>query len=41
MRTLAPHTEAQPEAILLQLLAAFGNVIGPAPTAWSAPPATP
>ncbi len=31
MRTLAPHTEAQPEAILLQLLAAFGNVIGPGP----------
>ena len=31
MRTLAPHTEAQPEALLLQLLAAFGNVIGPGP----------
>jgi hypothetical protein len=31
VRTLAPHTEAQPEAILLQLLAAFGNVIGPSP----------
>jgi hypothetical protein len=31
VRTLAPHTEAQPEAILLQLLAAFGNVIGPGP----------
>ena len=31
MRSLAPHTEAQPEAILLQLLAAFGNVIGPGP----------
>ncbi len=31
MRTLAPHTEAQPEAILLQLLAAFGNIIGPGP----------
>jgi hypothetical protein len=31
VRALAPHTEAQPEAILLQLLAAFGNVIGPAP----------
>jgi|SRR5271156_3769840 len=26
VRTLAPHSEAQPEAILLQLLAAFGNV---------------
>jgi hypothetical protein len=31
VRTLATHTEAQPEAILLQLLAAFGNVIGPSP----------
>ncbi len=31
VRSLAPHTEAQPEAILLQLLAAFGNVIGPGP----------
>ena len=31
MRTLAPHTEAQPEALRLQLLAAFGNVIGPGP----------
>ncbi len=31
VRTLAPHTEAQPEAILLQLLAAFGNVVGPGP----------
>ena len=31
VRTLAPHTEAQPEAILLQLLAAFGNLIGPGP----------
>ena len=29
MRALAPHTEAQPEAILPQLLVAFGNVIGP------------
>jgi hypothetical protein len=28
VRTLAPHTEAQPEAILLQLLATFGNIIG-------------
>jgi hypothetical protein len=28
---LAPHTEAHPAAILLQLLAAFGNAIGPAP----------
>src|SRR5271168_2684483 len=31
VRTLAPHTEAQPEAILLQLLAAFGNILGPGP----------
>jgi hypothetical protein len=31
VRALAPHTEAQPEAILLQLLTAFGNVIGPGP----------
>jgi hypothetical protein len=29
--TLAPHTEADPAAILLQFLAAFGNLIGPAP----------
>jgi hypothetical protein len=28
---LAPHTEAHPAAILLQLLAAFGNAVGPAP----------
>ena len=31
VRTLAPHTEAQPAAILLQLLAAFGNLVGTAP----------
>jgi len=31
VRALAPHTEAQPEAILLQLLVAFGSVIGPGP----------
>ena len=31
VRTLAPHTEAHPAAILLQLLAAFGNAVGPAP----------
>jgi hypothetical protein len=31
VRTLAPHTEAQPQAILLQLLAAFGNIIGAGP----------
>ena len=41
VRTLAPHTEAQPEAILLQLLAAFGNILGPRPHCMSAPPATP
>ena len=29
VRTLIPHTEARPEAILLQLLAAFGNILGP------------
>ena len=28
---LQPHTEADPAAILLQFLAAFGNLIGPAP----------
>jgi hypothetical protein len=31
VRSLAPHTEADPVAILLQLLAACGNLIGPAP----------
>jgi hypothetical protein len=29
--SLAPHSEAHPAAILLQLLAAFGNAVGPAP----------
>jgi hypothetical protein len=29
VRTLAPHTEADPAAILLQFLAAFGNAAGP------------
>src|SRR5277367_5452319 len=28
---LAPHTEADPAAVLLQFLAAFGNLIGPSP----------
>jgi hypothetical protein len=28
---LAPHTEAHPAALLLQFLAAFGNLIGPGP----------
>jgi hypothetical protein len=31
VRSLAPHTEADPAAILLQFLAAFGNMIGPVP----------
>lgn len=31
VRALAPHTEAPPAAILLQLLAAFGNAAGSAP----------
>jgi hypothetical protein len=31
VRTLAPHTEAHPAAILLQLLAVFGNLLGPGP----------
>src|SRR5580658_663390 len=31
VRTIAPHTEAHPAAILLQLLAAFGNLVGPGP----------
>ena len=31
VRTLAPHTEAHPAAILLQFLAAFGNAAGPSP----------
>jgi hypothetical protein len=31
VRTITPHTEADPAAILLQFLAAFGNIVGPAP----------
>ncbi len=31
VRSLEPHTEADPAAILLQFLAAFGNLVGPAP----------
>jgi hypothetical protein len=31
VRTIAPHTEAHPAAILLQLLAVFGNLVGPGP----------
>ena len=31
VRTIAPHTEADPAALLLQLLAAFGNVVGRRP----------
>src|SRR5580700_4862011 len=29
--SLTPHTEAAPAAVLLQFLAAFGNLVGPAP----------
>jgi hypothetical protein len=29
--SLAPHTEADPAAVLLQFLAAFGNLVGPTP----------
>ena len=31
VRALAPHTEAPAEGLLLQLLAAFSNIIGPGP----------
>jgi hypothetical protein len=31
VRTIAPHTEAHPAAILLQLLAAFGNLVSRGP----------
>jgi hypothetical protein len=31
VRTIAPHTEAHPAAVLLQLLAAFGNAAGAGP----------
>ncbi len=31
VRTIAPHTEAHPAAILLQLLAVYGNLVGPGP----------
>lgn len=31
VRTLAPHTEADPAALLFQFLTAFGNAVGPAP----------
>ena len=31
VRTILPHTESDPGAILIQTLTAFGNVIGPAP----------
>lgn len=36
VRTLEPHTEADPAAILLQFLAAFGNLLGPGPHARAA-----
>jgi hypothetical protein len=31
VRAIEPHSEADPAAILLQFLAAFGNVVGPGP----------
>jgi hypothetical protein len=31
VRTVTPHIEADPAAILLQFLAAFGNLVAPAP----------
>jgi hypothetical protein len=31
VRTITPHTEADPAAILLQFLTAFGNLVGPDP----------
>jgi Protein of unknown function (DUF3987) len=31
VHTISPHSEADPVAILLQFLAAFGNAVGPAP----------
>ncbi|OGW60074.1 MAG: hypothetical protein A2V83_11170 [Nitrospirae bacterium RBG_16_64_22] len=31
MRAIEPHTEADPVALLVQFLAAFGNVVGPSP----------
>jgi hypothetical protein len=36
VRTLEPHTEADPAAVLLQFLAAFGNLLGPGPHASAA-----
>ncbi len=33
VRSLAPHSEADPAALLLQFLAAFGNLAGPGPQA--------
>src|SRR5271154_116224 len=35
VRTIAPHTEAHPAAILLQLLAALATSSAADPTAWS------
>ena len=29
VKTISPHTEADPVAILIQLLACFGNMVGP------------
>src|SRR5579863_8484577 len=31
VRTIAPHTEAHPASMLLQLLAVFGNIVGRGP----------
>src|ERR1700689_2124262 len=31
VNSLAPHTEADPAAVLLQFLSAFGNLVGPVP----------
>ena len=40
VNSLTPHTEADPAAVLLQFLAAFGNLVAQPLTAGSVPPAT-
>ena len=35
VRTIKPHTEADPVAVLLQLLVAFGNIVGRGPHFWA------
>ena len=40
VRTIAPHTEAHPAAILLQLSPSSATWPAAGPTAWSMPPAT-